>query len=104
MRQLSEKAFDWRKMLFLSIGLFGFTLALPLAADAAETQVVAVADFENNTGDKAHNDLGRGIAHMLITDLSVLPSIKIVERSQLNKILAELLQLDEENLLKTDEI
>jgi curli biogenesis system outer membrane secretion channel CsgG len=74
-----------RLALFLTV-LLG--LVAPRAARAEPT--VALTYFDNNTGDPSFDPLGRGLADMLITDLSVLSSLKIVERARLNEVLSEL--------------
>jgi TolB-like protein len=66
------------------------TLALAVPTSAAESPAVAVTYFDNNTGDPSRDALGRGLADMLITDLSQLADLQVVERSRLNDLLAEL--------------
>jgi TolB-like protein len=51
---------------------------------------VAVSYFDNNTGLPELEPLAKGLADMLITDLSQLSSVRIVERQRLNQVLAEL--------------
>jgi TolB-like protein len=77
-------------------GVF-FTLALalwPVAARAekavAPKLTVAISYFDNNTGKPEYAPLAKGIADMLITDLSVVSSLQIVERAHLNKVLSEM--------------
>jgi TolB-like protein len=56
---------------------------------AADPQVaVAVLDFEASPPELA--PLGRGLAQMLVTDLSVSESVQLVERARLRDVLAEL--------------
>jgi TolB-like protein len=57
-------------------------------AHAAST--IAISYFDNNTGQTDLQPLSKGITDMLITDLSNVPSVQIVERAKLNQILAEL--------------
>ena len=57
------------------------------AATAAPS--VAVSYFENTGNDAAMAPLQKGLAEMLITDLSVSKAITIVERSRLNDVLGE---------------
>lgn len=69
------------------------TLALLLAtapARAGETLTMAVAYFDNNTGQPSLEGLSRGLADMLLTDLSVAKELTLVERARLNAILDEL--------------
>jgi TolB-like protein len=69
-------------------------LVLPAAARAptspsAPPKTVAVLYFDNNTGSAEYDAMGRGVAAMLITDLSGVPEIKLVERERLQAVLAE---------------
>jgi len=57
---------------------------------SAEPPTVAVAHFDNQSGNPHNDALGRGLADMLITDLSGLPSLRMVERTRLSDVLAEL--------------
>ncbi|MFT3710435.1 MAG: CsgG/HfaB family protein [Archangium sp.] len=71
----------------LALGLL--LLAAPaLAGPAART--LAVAYFDNNSGDAQYDPLRKGLADMLITDLVNVSALKIVERDRLNQILDEL--------------
>ncbi len=51
---------------------------------------VAVLYFDNNTGDREFDVLKKGMADMLITDLSQQRGVTVVERSRLQALLAEL--------------
>jgi len=53
-------------------------------------KTVAVLSFTNGSGDAQYDPLGKGIAAMMITDLSSVPSIELVERERLNDISGEL--------------
>jgi len=55
-----------------------------------ERSVVAVLRFDNNTGDDKYEHLGRAFSSMMISDLSVLDRIRLVERERLEELLAEL--------------
>ncbi|HEX2688317.1 MAG TPA: FlgO family outer membrane protein [Kofleriaceae bacterium] len=65
-------------------------LALLFAPAAASAGTIAIAYFDNNTGDAALDPLRKGFADMLITDLSNVASLQIVERDKLNQVLSEL--------------
>jgi TolB-like protein len=82
-------------MVRLNLGLILALSALPLIApDRAvaqdERNVVAVLQYENNTGDEKYRNLGRALSSMMISDLSVLEEIRLVERERLNELIAEL--------------
>ena len=63
------------------------TKALP--ADSGRPKTVAVLYFDNNTGRADYDPFGRGISAMLITDLSSVQQIRIVEREKLQSVLDE---------------
>lgn len=66
-------------------------LIVPTSATAqGERNVVAVLQYENNTGDEKYRNLGRALSSMMISDLSVLEEITLVERERLNELIAEL--------------
>lgn len=71
-----------------------FALLLGLASlvptSAAANHVVAVLYFDNNTGDGSLDVLQKGIADMMVTDLSSVPGVTVVEREKLEAILGEL--------------
>jgi TolB-like protein len=76
-------------------------LALPVSAsaqageqaaapgEADDRTVVAVLYFDNHTGVERYGPLGKGLAEMLITDLSTLRSLRLVERSRLQDLIDE---------------
>jgi TolB-like protein len=51
---------------------------------------LAVGYFDNNSGDASLDPLSRGLADMLITDLSNVQALQLVEREKLNLALDEL--------------
>jgi TolB-like protein len=63
-------------------------LAFCLALGAAPTPIT-VLYFDNNSGDKTYDALGKGLADMMITDLSSVPALSVVERDKLEAILKE---------------
>jgi TolB-like protein len=56
---------------------------------AARTPVI-VLYFDNNTGNPGYEHLSRGLADMMITELSSVPTLVVVEREKLDALLAEL--------------
>ena len=56
----------------------------------ANTQTVAISYFDNTSGLEEYNPLSKGLADMLITDLSNVKSIQIVEREKLESLLKEI--------------
>ena len=56
----------------------------------ADTRTVAISYFDNTSGLEEYNPLSKGLADMLITDLSNVKSIQIVEREKLESLLKEI--------------
>lgn len=71
------------------MALIAALLLLPALA-RAQTLVVAVLPFSNNSGDPDWDPLGRGLAEMMTTDLARSPSLVLVERVRLQQVLDEL--------------
>lgn len=65
-------------------------LCLLPRAHAAQDHVVAVLYFDNNTGDAGFDVLQKGFADMMITDLSAVDGIVVVERDKLQSLLDEI--------------
>jgi len=59
-------------------------------ATAQEAWLVAILNFKNNSNDKSLDVLSKGLAEMLITDLSLFENIQILEREEIQKILKEM--------------
>ena len=68
-------------ILFL-IGIF-FSLCV-------NAKTIAISYFDNSSGDAKYNALSKGIADMLITDLSKIKGVTIVEREKLEKLIQEI--------------
>ncbi len=64
-----------------------FLLILYSSISAQNT--LSVLYFENTTADTEYQWLSKGLADMLISDLSGIPDIKIIERESLEKVLQE---------------
>jgi TolB-like protein len=67
-----------------------FLLAGPVEAQDSEQRTVAVLQYDNNTGDERYEHLGRAFSSMMISDLSVIDRIRLVERARLDELVAEL--------------
>ncbi len=65
-------------------------LVQPGLATAGDTPTVLVTYFDNHTGDAAYDPLGRGLADMVVTDLTGVSGLKVVERARLQALLEEL--------------
>ena len=62
--------------------------AMPSAALAART--LAVLPLEQGAGSEQYAGLGTALAGMLVSDLSRTEALQLVERSQLDAVLAEM--------------
>ncbi|MES2643116.1 MAG: CsgG/HfaB family protein [Myxococcota bacterium] len=60
------------------------------AAHAAEPPSVAVLPLQKGAAGAQYDGLGRALAGMLVSDLSALPGLRLVERDQLDALLAEM--------------
>jgi len=67
-----------------------FPILLLTSVLLADTQTVAISYFDNTSGLEEYNPLSKGLADMLITDLSNVKSIQIVEREKLESLLKEI--------------
>ena len=77
------------KNLFTKFSLL-FILVIATTTLRAQTHNLAVLDFQNNTGKESLNYLSQGIPQMLVTELSAIGSIKVVERQRMQEALKEL--------------
>jgi TolB-like protein len=62
---------------------------LILSSSAYTQKILSVLYFDNTTADPEYQWLSKGLADMLISDLSGIPDIKIIERESLEKVLQE---------------
>jgi TolB-like protein len=53
-------------------------------------KTVAVLNFDNRSGDSQYDALGKGLASMMITDLSEVEAIQLVERERLGQLITEI--------------
>ena len=59
------------------------------SATAPAAATLAVLNFDNNTGSTDYDAMGRGLAAMMITDLSTSNDLKVVEREHMQDVLSE---------------
>ncbi len=76
---------------FIPLSVLLFVLTIAASVPAAET-TLAVLDFENNSffHRDVYESLSKGLADMMITELSTISSLKVVERQKLRSILEEM--------------
>lgn len=81
-----------RRVIFSAAAILVLASGLPALAAAQDDEkaVVAVLRYDNNTGDDKYEHLGRALSSMMISDLSVLEDIRLVERERLEELVAEL--------------
>ncbi len=71
--------------IFISFLLLFFSLS-----SFAGKRIIAISYFDNTTDNSKYNALSKGIADMLITDLSKISDLEIVEREKLEQLLKEI--------------
>ena len=59
-------------------------------APVAPRTTVAILSFDNNTGSSDYNALGKGIAAMMISDLSVVKELQLLERERIQELVKEM--------------
>lgn len=64
--------------------------ALAPHAALAQRKTVAVLSFDNYTGKPDYDPLGKGVASMMISDLSSVPEIQLVERERTQDLVKEM--------------
>ena len=77
------------RLLALVVSLFIVHGSGAAFAATSDLPVLMVTDFRNNTGSSDYDALGKGLADMVLTDLSAGGAVRVVERSRLNEVLAE---------------
>jgi TolB-like protein len=80
-------------MLRSATALFCLLAALPLGdatPDRAPRKTVAVLAFDNYTGKADYDPLGKGIASMMISDLSSVDQIQVLERDRIQDVVKEM--------------
>jgi len=68
----------------------GYRAASPRPDAVPPKKTVAVLDFDNHSGDSKYDPLGKGIAAMMISDLSAVDGLQLVEREHLKDLIEEL--------------
>jgi TolB-like protein len=70
--------------------LLGFLLVWVRAAHADDPPSVAVLPLEKAAASAEYDGLGRALAGMVVSDLSALPGLRLVERDRLDALLQEM--------------
>ena len=79
-----------RRSIIVAAALLAWAAPAALTAQDDDRAIVAVLKYDNNTGDDRYAHLGRALSSMMISDLSVLEDIRLVERERLEELVAEL--------------
>jgi len=79
-----------RRSIVVAAALLTWAAPSALTAQDDDRAIVAVLKYDNNTGDDRYAHLGRALSSMMISDLSVLEDIRLVERERLEELVAEL--------------
>lgn len=74
--------------LLVLLPLHGLLAGTPAERPAPRT--VAVLSFDNHSGRQEYEPLGKGLAAMMITDLSAVEEIRLVEREHLQSLISEM--------------
>lgn len=82
--------FNKSRISYLFIAVYICIFCPRLTQATPSKNIIAVSYFENMSKDESLEPLSRGLAEMLITDLSTSEEIKVVERSRLNDVIAEI--------------
>jgi curli biogenesis system outer membrane secretion channel CsgG len=77
-------------LLLCAAAIAAATAARAPAGVAAPKKNVAVLYFDNHTGRADYDAVGQGIAAMLISDLSTVPEIQLVERERVGDLEQEM--------------
>jgi TolB-like protein len=75
-------------MMFARLSIVALLLAVVSPTPAKKN--VAILYFDNYTGQADYDPLGRGIASMMISDLSVVKEIQLVEREKMQELIKEI--------------
>lgn len=77
--------------IFVLVAIGSAAVSAPGAMNSpVDRETLAVLYFDNHSGQAKYDPLGKGIAAMMITDLSNVPNLQLVEREHLQDIIDEL--------------
>jgi TolB-like protein len=74
---------NMKKIIIITLILFTISIF-------GKVNKMTILDFDNNSGIRKYNSLGKGLADMLTTDLTYVKGLKIVEREKLRIIMTEM--------------
>src|SRR5690349_2618209 len=79
-----------RPILFLTLLAISYTPVREVPSPIAAKKTVAVLAFDNNTGKRDYDDLGRGMSTMMTNDLATVDDLQLVERDRLADVIKEI--------------
>jgi TolB-like protein len=74
----------------LFLAALSATASMSVQGQAQDSIVVGVLRYDNNSGDERYDHLGKAFSSMMISDLSVIERLRLIERERLEDIMAEL--------------
>lgn len=91
------------KKISKSIFILLLVISLPNILSAGERTTLAILDFSNNSliDKEKHASLSQGLAEIMITELSKVQSLRLVERQKINSLIQEM-QLSQSGIISED--
>lgn len=74
----------------LALATMSVAASTPVQGQAQDSIVVGVLRYDNNSGEERYDHLGKAFSSMMISDLSVIERLRLIERERLEDIMAEL--------------
>ncbi len=87
---MAVPSFTMRILLVVSLLALGGPSRHVASVPAPARKTVAVLAFDNNTGKRDYDDLGKGMSAMMTNDLSAVDEIRLVERDRLADVIKEI--------------
>ncbi len=88
----------------INLMLLLFIIMIPVSNFSAEdSKTLAILDFSNNSlvDKEKHASLSQGLAEIMITELSKVQSLQLVERQKINSLIQEM-QLSQSGIISED--
>ncbi len=79
----------WAFLMMSGISIFLAEVRLAIPSPSDQTVTLAVLDFENHTGSTSYDSLAKAMTDMILATVVKSDWIRVVERSQIKKILEE---------------
>ncbi len=79
-----------RPLLFVTLVAFSVGPVPTASAPVAARKTVAVLAFDNNSGNRDYDHLGKGMSTMMTNDLAAVDDLQVVERDRLADVIKEI--------------